>query len=52
MVVAITGRNSPNNRHYGAIKKEDYNGWKNGTATTVWIVSSEDKTRGWRLDVI
>lgn len=51
MVNAITGNNesSPDNWHFGAIKKEDYNSWKNGTATTVWVVSPKDITRGWRL---
>ena len=51
MVNAITGNNesSPDNLHFGAIKKEDYNSWKDGTVTTVWIVSPKDITRGWRL---
>lgn len=51
MVNAITGNNesSPDNWHFGAIKKEDYASWKDGTATTVWVVSSRDENRGWRL---
>lgn len=51
MVNAITGNNesSPDNWHFGAIKKEDYDSWKDGTATTVWVVSPKDITRGWRL---
>lgn len=48
MVNAITNESSPNNWHFGAIKKEDYNSWKDGTATTVWV-SPKDITRGWRL---
>ena len=39
MINAITGNN----------EKEDYDAWKNGTTTTVWVVSSKDITRGWRL---
>ena len=51
MINAITGNNekSRDNWHEGAIKKEDYDAWKNGTTTTVWVVSSKDITRGWRL---
>ena len=51
MVNAITGNNekSRDNWHEGAIKKEDYDAWKNGTTTTVWVVSSKDENRGWRL---
>lgn len=51
MVNVITGNNesSPDNWHFGAIKKEDYDSWKDGTATTVWVVSPKDITRGWRL---
>ena len=51
MVNVITGNNesSPDNWHFGAIKKEDYDSWKDGTATTVWVVSSRDENRGWRL---
>ena len=45
MVSAIT----ENNTYQGAIKKEDYNAWKDGTAITVWVVDSRDETRGWRL---
>ena len=51
MVNVITGNNesSPDNWHYGAIKKEDYNTWRDGTATTVWVVSSKNENRGWML---
>ena len=47
MVNTITGNNKSS--HFGAIKKENYNSWKDGTATTVWVVSPKDITRGWRL---
>ena len=30
-------------------KKENYNAWKDGTAITVWVVSSKDKNKGWML---
>ena len=51
MVNAITGSNgsSPDGWHWGAIKKEDYDAWENGTATTVWIVDSQNEKKGWRL---
>ena len=49
LVNAITNESSPDNWHCGAINKEDYNLWKDGTATTVWVVSPKDITRGWRL---
>lgn len=51
MVNAITGsnENSPDNWHWGAIKKEDYDSWRDGTVATVWVVSSRDENRGWRL---
>lgn len=50
MVNAITGDGRTSDSwHYGAIKKEDYDSWKDGTAITVWIVDSKNKDRGWRL---
>lgn len=51
MVNVITGNNgnSPDSWHFGAIKKENYNAWKDGTAITVWVVSSKDKNKGWML---
>lgn len=50
MVNAVTGGGrTSDSRHFGAIKKEDYDSWKDGTATTVWVVSSRDENRGWRL---
>ena len=51
MVNVITGNNgnSPDSWHFGAIKKEDYNAWRDGTATTVWVVSSKNENRGWML---
>ena len=51
MVNVITGNNdsSPDNWHWGAIKKEDYNAWRDGTAITIWVVSSKNENRGWML---
>lgn len=50
MVNAVTGDGRTSDSwHFGAIKKEDYDLWKDGTATTVWVVSSRDENRGWRL---
>lgn len=50
MVNAVTGDGRTSDSwHFGAIKKEDYDSWKDGTATTVWVVSSRDENRGLRL---
>lgn len=50
MCNAITGDGSScESWHFGAVKKEDYKSWANGTTDTIWIVSSRDKNKGWRL---
>lgn len=50
MCNAITGGGeSSDNWHFGAVKKEDYESWANGTSETIWIVSSTNKNKGWRL---
>lgn len=47
--VVIGDGYSASSHHYGAIKKVDYDKWKNGEIGTVWITSSNDKNKGWRF---
>ena len=51
MVNAITGNNeiSPDNWNFVAIKKEDYDSWKDVKENTVCVVSSRNENRGSRL---
>lgn len=50
MVNAITGNGETlDSWHFGAIKKKDYEAWADGTASTVWVVSSTNENKGWLL---
>ena len=48
-VVVCSGRSEK--YHFGAIKKDDYNKWANQENGSIWVVSSKDESRGWRLNI-
>lgn len=50
MCNAIVGSGKSEQFHFGAIKKTDYEKWVNGENGTIWVICSNDKNRGWRLN--
>lgn len=51
MVNVITGSGRSESWHFGAITKEDYERWRNQEIGTIWITSSQNIDRGWRLNI-
>ena len=51
MVDVIVGSRDTESSHFGAVTKEDYNRWVNQESGTIWVVSSKDEDRGWRINI-
>lgn len=51
IVNVVVGSGRSEKSHFGAIKKDDYNKWANQENGSIWVVSSKDESRGWRLNI-
>ena len=50
MCDVITGGTKYPQSHYGSIKTSDYKKWENGEISTIWVTSSKDENKGWKLN--
>ena len=49
LVRVVVGSGKTTESYYGTLEKTEYSKWENGTDSTIWLVSSRDENRGYRL---